>query len=175
MAQNNRNKLSELMQKYILKSTDNWTSLFYAMILFLNRHNFGTKQFSQTASYQIRFSAIVLQLSYWNSPDQNSKTLGSLQSHIRKRKRSNKTVWWSLHAGQERTGLAFPMFNGAKGIRVVSPVGRFAGSFCPESFWIRGESIRAYEVRRFARESFRPWVVLPQIYFSKGGTNGMDG
>ena len=35
-----------------------------------------------------------------------------------------------------------------KGIRVVSPVGRFAGSFCPGSFrpCFRGGSIRPYKV-----------------------------
>ena len=56
-------------------------------------------------------------------------------------------------------------------IRVVSPVGRFAGSFRPESFRprFRGGSIRPYYVSRFARRSFRPWVVSP-IVFIEGHT-----
>ena len=51
-------------------------------------------------------------------------------------------------------------------IRVVSPVGRFAGSFRPGSFrpCFRGGSIRPYKVSRFARRSFRPGVVSPIAY-----------
>ena len=51
------------------------------------------------------------------------------------------------------------------GIRVVSPVGRFAGSFRPGSFrpCFRGGSIRPYYVSRSARRSFRPWVVSPIV------------
>ena len=47
---------------------------------------------------------------------------------------------------------------GLGGIRVVSPVGRFAGSFRPGSFrpCFRGGSFRPYWVSRFARGSFRP-------------------
>ena len=43
-------------------------------------------------------------------------------------------------------------------IRVVSPVGRFAGSFRPESFrpGFMDGSFRPYYVGRFARELFRP-------------------
>ena len=57
-----------------------------------------------------------------------------------------------------------------EGIRVVSPVGRFAGSFRPESFRPRfeGGSFRPYKVSRFARGSVRPWVVSPNtciLYF----------
>ena len=43
------------------------------------------------------------------------------------------------------------------------------------SLWFTGGLIHPYEVSCFARESFSPWLVLPQLYFSKGGTDGRDG
>ena len=57
-------------------------------------------------------------------------------------------------------------------IRVVSPVGRFAGSFRPGTFrpCFRGGSIRPYNVSRFARRSFRPWDVSP-VVFIEGQTD----
>ena len=63
------------------------------------------------------------------------------------------------------------------GIRVVSPVGRFArGLFRPGSFrpCFRDGSIRPYYVSRFARRSFRPLVVSP-IVFIEGHTDSLAG
>ena len=52
---------------------------------------------------------------------------------------------------------------------MVSPVGRFAGSFRPGPFrpCFMGGSIRPYLVSRFARRSFRPWVVSPIAYIER--------
>ena len=45
--------------------------------------------------------------------------------------------------------------------------GRFAGSFCPESFrpCVKGGSICPDKVSRFARMSFRWWVVSPIVFY----------
>ena len=65
-----------------------------------------------------------------------------------------------------------PSSHWSKRIRVVSPVGRFTGSFRPGSFrpCFKGGSIRPYYVSRFGRRLFRPWVVSP-IVFIEGHTD----